>query len=232
MNMHAKRSFCISALHRLRDGMRSSSVARWAILAVACTVSVACLGVRAQEGTGPATQDSWIALFNGKDLTGWIKHGDAKWTVRDGVLSGEQNDGKVGDLYTTGEWSDFELMVRFKVRWPANTGVWFRSQPEKKKLGYQMDILSLKDYGAATGSIWSKGFLAKNMDESILKRDDWNLVHITAVGPKLTVVLNEKKVAEAEDAQYTVGRIGFQVHAGERYKDMAVMVKEVKIRRR
>ena len=41
-----------------------------------------------------------------------------------------------------------------------------------------------------------------------------------------------KKVAEAEDTQYTVGKIGFQVHAGEKYKDMAVIVKEVKIRRR
>ena len=201
-------------------------------LAAVCTVLSACCLLCAQEGTAPGGEEKWTALFNGKDLTGWMKYGDAKWTVEDGILIGEQNEGKVGDLFTTSEWSDFEVQVRFKVRWPANTGVWFRSQPEQNKLGYQMDILSLKDYGAASGSIWSKGFLAKNMDESILKQDDWNLAHITAVGPKLTVVLNGKKVAEVEDTQYTVGKIGFQVHAGEKYKDMAVMVKEVKIRRR
>ncbi|MGD8238534.1 MAG: DUF1080 domain-containing protein [Armatimonadota bacterium] len=204
----------------------------FALLAAACAVSLPGGALQAQEGTAPSDEDAWVSLFNGKDLTGWIKRGDAKWTIRDGVLVGEQNDGKVGDLFTTTEWRDFEVTVRYKVRWPANTGVWFRSQPEKKKLGYQMDILSLKDYGATTGSIWSKGFLAKNMDESIEKRDDWNLAQITAVGPKLTVVLNGNKVAEATDTQYTVGRIGFQVHGGDKYKDMAVMVKEVKLRRR
>src|ERR1035437_7380488 len=39
-------------------------------------------------------QDGWVDLFNGKNLDGWSEHsGKAKYTVADGVLTGESVSG-------------------------------------------------------------------------------------------------------------------------------------------
>jgi hypothetical protein len=170
----------------------------------------------------------WQSLFNGKDLTGWKPAGNAAWAVENGVLSGRQDKGEAGDLYTEGSYDDFELVVTFKVQWPANSGIWFRV-PEDG-LGYQMDILDLQEYGCTTGSIWSGDFLSKLTDESIANRDGWNTADILAVGDRITVTLNGKVVADLKDSRRARGRIGFQVHAGERYASMAILVRDARIR--
>ncbi len=39
-------------------------------------------------------EDGWVDLFNGKNLDGWEEHsGKAKYTVEDGVLTGESVSG-------------------------------------------------------------------------------------------------------------------------------------------
>lgn len=189
---------------------------------------------------------TWTPLFNGKDLTGWKKVGGAKWSVVDGVLIGQQDNGKAGDLLTEKEYANFHLIVVFKVVWPANSGIWFRKPAGN--LGLQYDILELNEYKVATGSIYGSlpaskeplpagakprataGFLTKNLDETILKKDDWNEAEIIAQGKHITVKLNGKVVGECLDEQYTSGRIGFQVHGGDRYRHMKIMIKEAKLR--
>ncbi len=86
----------------------------------------------------------WINLFNGKDLAGWKAEGKARWEAKDGILIGRQGaDGEEGDLLTEASYDDFELVVSFKVKWPANSGVWFRYQSAKQT--YQADILEYKN---------------------------------------------------------------------------------------
>ena len=179
---------------------------------------------------GKPADEGWIALFNGKDLQGWRAVGGAKWTVENGILIGQQDNGKPGDLYTERTFRDFELRCTFKMVWPGNSGIWFRSKPEQGQLGYQMDILDKKEYGCTVGSVWSRGFLAKNTDESIVNLDGWNDVTITCRGNHIVVVLNGHKVADITNDRYAEGRIGLQVHAGDKYKNMKIMVKEMKIR--
>jgi len=170
----------------------------------------------------------WTLLFNGKDPTGWKAVGDADWSVQNGVLVGKQSDGKAGDLFTEESYDDFELLVTFKVQWPANSGIWFRA-PETGP-GYQMDILDLKEYGCATGSLWSGDFLSRVTDDSIINHDGWNTAHITAVGDRIKVTLNGVVAADTEDSKSESGRIGFQVHGGEKYANMKITIREVKIR--
>ena len=45
--------------------------------------------------------ESWVQLFNGKDLTGWKMHPDdkAKWEVKDGAIVGT---GSAGHLFKIG----------------------------------------------------------------------------------------------------------------------------------
>ena len=172
----------------------------------------------------------WTPVFNGKDLTGWKPVGDADWSVQDGALIGQQSDGKSGDLFTEEGYDDFELLVTFRVQWPANSGIWFRA-PDGGP-GYQMDILDLKEYGCATGSIWSGDFLSRVTEENIINRDGWNTAHITAVGDHIKVTLNGIVVADIEDSKSAGGRIGFQVHKGEKYANMKIMIRDVRVRQR
>lgn len=170
----------------------------------------------------------WTQLFNGKDLSGWKTVGKAKWAVENGVLVGQQDDGKADDMFTEKSYDDFELVVTFKVQWPANSGIWFRAKEEGQ--GYQMDILELKEYGCATGSIRAGGFLTKVTDESIINREGWNTADITAAGDHIKVTLNGVAVADIKDSKNSSGRIGFQVHAGRQYANMKIMVREAKVR--
>ncbi len=217
--------------------------------ALATLLTISLLGVSAvalaQAKPAPPPSE-WTALFNGKDLAGWKKTGGAKWFVEEGVLIGQQDSEKAGDLLTEKEYADFDLIVIFRVVWPANSGIWFRKPAGK--LGLQFDILALQDYKVATGSVYGSlpvpdkptapdakpaprgGFLSKNVDESMLKKDDWNEAQITAKGSHIIAKLNGKLVGEFDDAQYATGAIGFQVHAGDRYRNMKIMIKEAKLK--
>ena len=200
---------------------RASSLAAAALGAVV----IACLA--AAQQAKPVKEPLWTQLFNGEDLDGWEATGNARWTVQDGILVGEQDKGQPGDLWTEKEYDNFELSVTFKMVWPGNSGVWFRKPAEGQ--GYQMDILDMKEYGCTVGTVYSGGFLAKNEDESIVNLDDWNTVVIVADGTHITVTLNGHQTADITDDKFASGKIGFQVHAGEKYAPMKIMVKEAKI---
>jgi hypothetical protein len=182
------------------------------------------------DSKGPDAE--WIPLFNGKDLTGWKPEGNATWKVEDGMLVGAQGPGnEPGDLFTEEEFADFRLRVVYKVQWPANTGVWFRYQSPEK--AYQADILEYKEPEAYSGTIYCPGkmFLAINKDPKLEKKDDWNTIIVRAQGDRLVVRLNGVKTGDVQESSYDKGRIGFQIHAGDEFKDMKLTVKEVSIRK-
>ncbi|MFQ6098042.1 MAG: family 16 glycoside hydrolase [Armatimonadota bacterium] len=204
-------------------------VRRSAVTVLVTSLAILFAWVARPIALGQNEADTWIALWNGKNLEGWQTTGGAKWTVEDGVLVGQQgDDGRAGDIWTKDEYGDFELICTFKMVWPGNSGIWFRKPP--RGMGYQMDILSMKEYGCTVGSIYSGGFLAKNTNESIVKLNDWNTVRILAEGPHIVVTLNGHKTADIMDAQYQKGKIGFQVHPGNYPGGMKIMVRECRLR--
>ena len=178
-----------------------------------------------------AKQPEWTPLFNGKDLEGWKARGNASWTVEEGCIVGRQGpDGASGDLFTEEEYDDFELLVSFKMHWPGNSGVWFRFQSDEKT--YQADILEYKNPVCYTGSLYCPGvlFLALNEDPDIVKKDDWNTFKVRAQGEHLVVTLNDVVTADVQDKTSSRGKIGFQIHAGDDFKDMKIAVREIRVR--
>jgi hypothetical protein len=171
----------------------------------------------------------WVQLFNGKDLSGWRKTGDAVFTVEDGSLIGTQTTGKGGDLLTEGEWDNFELHVVYRMVWPANSGFWFRSDGVK---GYQFDVLKWKNPVGYSGTLYMPGkmFLTVNLNEALEKRDDWNEVRVRAQGNELKLWLNGVKVGECQESTFRTGAFGIQVHPGEEFKGMKVIIKKVEVR--
>jgi len=178
----------------------------------------------------PPSDDApgWTPLFNGKDLAGWNKTGNGIFKVRDGCLVGTQTDGKGGDLWTDAEFTDFELRVTYRVKWPANSGFWFRY----KGKGYQYDVLKYKNPVAFSATLYCPGklFITRNLDEALENRDGWNEAHVRANGEELTLWLNGKVTGHCRDDTLSKGKIGIQVHGGNGFKGMEMVVKRIDVR--
>src|SRR5438093_2508719 len=74
--------------------------------------------------------DEWVSLFNGKDLTGWVKVGNEKWEVENGTIHGQGVTKEYGYLRTEKKYKDFHLSLRFKCENVGNSGVFFHSDFE------------------------------------------------------------------------------------------------------
>ncbi len=187
-------------------------------------------GIRWCAGRPTSTSPTAKELFNGKDLTGWESQGGAAWRVDDGLLVGRQGSGNApGDLLTKEEFGDFELTVRYRITWPANSGVWYRYQAPNKT--FQADILEYKNPVAWSGSLYCPGklFIAINKNPDIVDRNGWNTIVIRAVGNRHQIWLNRHPIADVRDDTSPRGKIGFQIHAGDQFGKMKIEVKQVSI---
>lgn len=173
----------------------------------------------------------WTPLFNGKDLTGWQPEGGAVWKVENGQMIGMQGPNYApGDLFTTQDYSDFEVKVTYKVVWPANGGIWFRYQ--NPEVAYQADILEYTNPVAYSGTIYCPGrmFLSSNPDPDTVNRTGWNTMRIRAKGDHLQIWLNDVQVGETHDNAIKHGKIGFQIHPGNEFGPMRFIVREAKLK--
>ncbi|MFQ6034764.1 MAG: DUF1080 domain-containing protein [Sedimentisphaerales bacterium] len=173
-------------------------------------------------------ESGFVKLFNGKDLTGWEKSGDAEWVVRDGLLIGTQGQNNApGDLFTEDTYRDFLVTVTYRVEWPCNSGLWFRYQSPQK--AYQADILEYKDPECYSGTLYCPGkmFLAMNEDKTLVDREGWNTIKVRAQGDHIQIWINGHQVADIHDDTTDSGKIGFQVHPGKQFGPMKIVVREL-----
>lgn len=174
---------------------------------------------------GATAGEEWIPLFNGKDLEGWGKADPTKFRVEDGCILGTQDDGKGADLFTTAVFDNFELRFTYKVKWPANSGIWFRDR-------YQFDILKWTNPKTFSGAFYpgvKSTFAFVNLDESIENRDGWNEGQVYANGDHIIFWLNGRQIGETRDTRSAKGRIGIQVHGGA-FKGMEIRIKRLELR--
>ena len=167
-------------------------------------------------------------IFNGKDLTGRKTEGQARWTVQEGNIVGTQGDDNApGDLFTQAIYKDFILKVTYRVEWPCNSGIWFRYQAADK--AYQADILEYQNPECYSGTFYCPGkmFLAMNTDKTIVNRQGCNTTVIRAEGDHVQIWFNGHQVADVHDDTTDSGHIGFQIHPGEEFGEMKIIVKEV-----
>ena len=183
-----------------------------------------------------------IALFNGKDLSGWkyylvepdVKMADV-WSVRDGLLicKGEP----MGYLATKKAYTNFKLVVEW--RWApgkkaGNSGVLLRITGEPRALpkcaeaqlqsGKAGDIYGFHGFnvkGDASRSRTAEGdMIGKLSGVSKIKGNEkepgqWNKYEITLSGGNLTLLVNGEKVNEASGLDIVAGKIGLQSEGGE-----------------
>jgi hypothetical protein len=162
-------------------------------------------------------KSKWISLFNGKDLTGWVVHGKATWTVVDGVMIGEVVNGDgVGHIYSDPTATDFEAKGTFRITGPkSNSGFYFRAkvtpgQPDAFPRGYEAQICHNQD--ASTGSLWKPGTPTGKATKLITKDGEWFTYKIRAVGTHIQFWINNKLVMTHDDDTYKTGCFALQVH--------------------
>lgn len=183
------------------------------ILALSALFTLATL---AQADNTPP--EGFVALFNGKDLTGWKglmkapldnpfkraalsdqdrakaqKEADdnmrAHWRVEDGALV---FDGKGRSLCTAKDYGDFEMYVDWKILPKGDSGIYLRGSP-------QVQIWDTENPNASVGSggLYNN---KKNPSKPTAKADkpvgQWNTFWIKMVGDKVWVKLNDQLVVD------------------------------------
>lgn len=153
------------------------------------------VGVRAPEiadkDDGTWREGKPIALFNGKDLTGWEpleRNRPFKWAVDKGILKA---GGGGANLVTSGRFWNFKLRVEYRLAKGSNSGIGLRGR-------YEIQILD--DYGLppnshSNGSLYSRIAPAVNAS---LPPGQWQTYEITLIGRDLTVILNGKKLIDKQ----------------------------------
>jgi len=201
-------------------------------------VIAVCTSVRAADNVPP---EGFVALFNGKDLTGWKglmkppldnparraaatpeqlaeaqKEADQVmrdgWRVEDGALV---FNGKGRSLCTVKDYGDFELFVDWKIRADGDSGIYLRGCP-------QVQIWDPNHWKIGSGGLYNN---QKNPSKPVKIADNpigqWNTFHITMIGDKVTVQLNGQTVVdnvtmenywERDKPIYPTGQIELQNH--------------------
>ena len=203
------------------------------------TVVLAASQVLAAAESTPSTKDNtppegFVALFNGKDLTGWKglvgspksratmtpdqlaaaqKKADesmrAHWKVEDGALV---FDGKGQSLCTAKDYGDFEMWVDWKILPHGDSGIYLRGSPQ----------VQIWENPVGSGGLYNN---QKNPSKPLKVADkpigEWNRFYIKMVGDKVTVKLNGELVVdnvvmenywERDKPMYPTGQIELQNH--------------------
>ncbi len=171
--------------------------------------------------------EGWKLLWDGKTSEGWRSPNSDTfptkgWEIKDGTLNtlssggGEAAGG--GDIITIERYSDFELLVEFKLTEKANSGIKLFVQPslgpitgtgERAKIGstigieFQIlddarhpDAKAGVDGNRTIGSLYD--LMAPDSDKKVNPIGEWNQARILSQGKRVEYWLNGGKILEFE----------------------------------
>ncbi|HSA95528.1 MAG TPA: DUF1080 domain-containing protein, partial [Acidobacteriota bacterium] len=187
-------------------------------------------------------QGGFVALFDGRSLAGWKglaadpparakmtpaellkakaeadERMRAHWRVADGALV---FDGMGESLCTAADYSDFELLVDWKIEKGGDSGLYLRGSP-------QVQIWDAAANPVGSGGLYNN---QKGKSQPLEKADrpvgEWNAFRIIMIGDKVTVYLNDRLVVdntvlenywERAKPIYSEGQIELQAHGNPLY---------------
>ncbi len=160
----------------------------------------------------------WQLLFDGQSTTGWrgykSKTAPGSWKVENGSLLSRREKGKsFGDLITTDEFDDFELLLEWKMTRGGNSGVIYRATEEHDQVwqsGPEYQILDNAEHLdglnplASAGACYAVFAPAKDVTRPL---DQWNQTRILAQGKHVEHWLNGEQLLE-----YDIGSDRWKAH--------------------
>ncbi len=179
------------------------------------------LSVRGQELPQEEKDAGFVAMFNGKDLTGWMYLGKGKspFRVDDGAIHYKGGNGWL--CYTVKEYPDFELRCEFKlIKKGGDGGIFFRASQDAAggaNWPSQRYELQVKDY-AEQARLWGLPYkLDKDKVAKVRKKlGAWETYRLVVQGKKVQAYLNGELVTVSDAAKpLKQGFLGLQAEGGE-----------------
>lgn len=206
-------------------------------------VGLSCWMVFATTGWASAADNTpppgFMALFNGKDLTGWkglVASPPARAKMKPDQLAKEQEkadksmhehwrvvdgalvfDGKGQSLCTAKDYGDFELFVDWKILPRGDSGIYLRGSPQ----------VQIWENAVGSGGLYNNQKNPKNPTKNADKPvGQWNTFRITMIGEKVWVWLNGQLVVDNVTMEnywergkpiYPTGQIELQNHGNTLY---------------
>ena len=153
--------------------------------------------------TAAEIADGFVALFNGRDLSGWVGN-KVSYKVSDGILVFQPASGGSGNLYTEQEYADFQFRFEFQLTPGANNGLGIRAPLEGDAAYAGMEIQILDDsapiyaslqpyqyHGSVYGVIPARRGALKSVGE-------WNSEEVIARGSHIQVILNGTVIVDGD----------------------------------
>lgn len=196
---------------------------------------LACLIPLLVIGPARAADDDFKPLFNGKDLTGWVKEGAAGFEVKDGNLRCTGAGNYPTWLRTEEVFENFALRVEFRTLYDAEGGVFFSAPLHGRipHVGFDVRL------GLNTGrrGDFSPGAIFEAIPPQVeaarpANAPEWSQLEIVMDWPKLHVTLNGKvvqdlNVEEHESLRYRP-RFG---HIGLQDRGKPILFRKIEVRR-
>lgn len=203
------------------------------------------LGCAAQKQVQEA---GFTTLFNGKNLDGWVGNKQS-YVVENGMIVVKpEGGGSGGNLFTEGEYSNFNFRFEFQLTPGANNGLGIHAplEGDAAYVGKEIQILDntaekyakLQPYqyhGSVYGIIPAKREFLKPVGE-------WNTEEVIVQGSKIKVILNGTTIVDGDmleaskngtidgkehpGLQRTRGHIGFLGH-GDVVRFRNIRIKEL-----
>jgi len=178
--------------------------------------------------------EGWVNLFNGMDLSGWVKVGNEQWSVENGSIHGKAVTRDYGYLMTEKSYIDFQMTLRFKCEGDGNSGVFFHTEfkPGTANVSQGMQFEIDPTWYHHTGGLYGdgRGWIAwpSPENEFVVRKDDWNEYVLLVEGNHYRARLNGVWVMDFTDPtpKSFDGHIALQLHSGGagnmRFKDIAI----------
>jgi hypothetical protein len=146
-----------------------------------------------------AAEKGWTSLFNGKDFTGWkVNENTETFSIKDGaiVAHGERSHCFYVGNFQNHTFKDYELKVDVMTLPGSNGGIYIDTEFQEngwpgKGFEVQVNNTYPKD-PRKTGSLYS----VKDNGSEVAKDNQWFTEHIIVKGDTVTILVDDKQVAQ------------------------------------
>lgn len=170
-----------------------------------CGLLAGCLVFGAGSLSG-ADSASWVSLFNGKDLTGWVPVNDAVFEVEDGNLRLVKG---MGWLRSEKEYGDFVLEVEWRaLEEQYDSGIFFGCGLEGKPWPKENWQLNLR-YNMIGGLVKSSKVMVP-AETPKMPVNQWVKLRLEVKGKKAALDVDGERAWETDVIERNHGYLGIQ----------------------
>lgn len=152
---------------------------------------------------------SFLTRVSAQTIPGYETIGDAKWTLKDGIIEGT---GGQGHLVTSKSYKDFTITLEFWKNDATISGVFFRCENRVRINKGNALKININDVNKAfpTGSLVD----IVTVKKQTITSNKWNKLEITSKGNHITVKLNSELAVDTTYGNAREGPIAFQAWQG------------------